>query len=189
MPNENIDRAIKKGSGELGGGAVEELVYEAYAPGGVALMIEAATDNKNRTAADLRLILTKNHGSLAGPGSVAFQFQRKGLITVPLAAATEDRLLETLLDSPLDELESDDEHHLVTTPPDQLCTVAETLRKAGIEPDSQKLTYIAQTTASVSDDSVAAQVNLLCEKLEECDDVLNVHNNIELSEDLLAQAP
>lgn len=187
MPNDNIDRAIKRGTGESSAQSVEELVYEAYAPGGVALMIEAATDNKNRTAADLRLILTKNHGNLASSGSVAFQFHRKGVITLPLATATEDALLECLLDSPLDELESDDEHHIITTPPDQLYAVVEALKKAGFEPDSQKLTYIPQTFSTVTDGEIAAQINQLCEKLEECDDVLNVHSNLELSEELLAQ--
>ena len=91
MPNENIERAIKKGTGELAAQAVEEIVYEGYAPGGVAVIVEAATDNKNRTAADLRLIFTKNHGNLATSGSVSFLFHRRGQITLPLTAADEDR--------------------------------------------------------------------------------------------------
>ncbi|MBN8709841.1 MAG: transcriptional regulator [Verrucomicrobia bacterium 61-8] len=186
MPNDNIDRAIKKGSGELESSQMEEIVYEGYAPGGVALVIEAATDNKNRTAADLRLIFSKNHGNLGGPGSVSFMFHRKGQITVPLAAAEEDRLLEIILEAGAEELTSDDEHHIITTPPDQLYAVAETLKKAGVEPDSQKLTYIAENHVAVADPQTASQVLKLYDALDDCDDVLNVHANFDISDEILA---
>ena len=187
MPNDNIDRAIKKGTGELGAQAVEEMVYEGYAPGGVALIVEAATDNKNRTAADMRLIFTKNHGNLGGPGTVSFMFHRKGQITVPLAAAPEDRLLEIILDAGAEELTSDEEHHVIITPPDQLYAVAETLKKATIEPDAQKLTYIPENSVTVSDEQTAAQVLKLCDALDDCDDVLNVHANFDIPDDILAK--
>lgn len=186
MPNDNIDRAIKKGSGELESAQMEEIVYEGYAPGGVALVIEAATDNKNRTAADLRLIFSKNHGNLGGPGSVSFMFHRKGQITVPLTAAEEDRLLEVILEAGAEELTSDDEHHIITTPPDQLYAVAETLKKAGVEPDSQKLTYIAENHVAVTDPQTASQVLRLYDALDDCDDVLNVHANFDISDEILA---
>src|ERR1700744_3572551 len=115
MPNDNIDRAIKRGTG-VGTDVsdIEESVYEAYAPGGVALVVEVATDNRNRTAADLRLILTKNHGNLASPGAVSYMFHRKGRITVPAATIAEERLLELVIEAGDDELTQEDEHHVVT---------------------------------------------------------------------------
>ena len=151
MPNENIDRAIKKGTGELESVAVEELVYEGYAQGGVALIIETATDNKNRTAADLRNAMTKNHGSLAGPGRVAFMFHRKGLMSVPIAITDEDRLLEVILDAGAEELTREEDQFVITTPPDQLYSVAEALKTAGIDPGSPKLTFIPENTVAVTD--------------------------------------
>jgi len=188
MPNDNIDRAIKKGSGELGSAAVEEMVYEGYASGGVALLVEAATDNKNRTAADMRLIFTKNNGHLGGPGTVSFMFHRKGQITVPVTTAEEDRVLETILEAGAEEMSSDEEHYVITTPFDQLYAVAEALRTAGLEPDSQKLTYIPQNTIAVSDEHTAAQVLRLCDALDDCDDVLNVHANFDIPDEILAKA-
>jgi YebC/PmpR family DNA-binding regulatory protein len=187
MPNDNIDRAIRKGVGEPGVQAVEEIVYEGYAPGGVALIIETATDNKNRTAADLRLIFSKNHGNLGGPGSVSYMFHRKGQITVPLATVNEDRLLEVVLDAGAEELAGDDEHHVITTPADQLYAVAETLKKASVEPDSQKLTYIPENSVAVTDPQTASQVLKLCDALDDCDDVLNVHANFDIPDDVLAK--
>ena len=187
MPNDNIDRAIRKGIGEPGVQAVEEIVYEGYAPGGVALIIETATDNKNRTAADLRLIFSKNHGNLGGPGSVSYMFHRKGQITVPLAIVDEDRLLEVVLDAGAEELAGDDEHHVITTPADQLYAVAESLKKASVEPDSQKLTYIPENSVAVTDPQTASQVLKLYDALDDCDDVLNVHANFEIPDDVLAK--
>lgn len=187
MPNDNIDRAVKRGTGDLESNAVEELVYEGYAPGGVALIIETATDNKNRTAADIRSAMSKNHGSLGGPGSVAFMFHRKGQITVSADAIDEDRLLEIILDSGAEELTRDEDVFLITTPPDQLYSVADALKAAGIEPESPKLTFIPENTIAVSDDETASQVLRLCDALEELDDVMNVHANFDIHEDMLAR--
>jgi YebC/PmpR family DNA-binding regulatory protein len=188
MPSDNIDRAIKRGSGGLDGADhIEECVYEGYAPGGVALIVEAATDNRNRTAADLRLIFTKNHGNLASSGSVTYMFRRKGQITVPREAAGEDQLLDVVLESGADELNADDGHFIVTTAPDQLYSVAEAIKGAGIAADSQKLTYLPDTTVPVSDESTATQILRLCDALEENDDVQNVHANFDLPEELLAK--
>jgi YebC/PmpR family DNA-binding regulatory protein len=188
MPNDNIDRAIKKGTGELEGAAlVEELVYEGYAPGGVALMIETATDNKNRTAADLRNAMSKNNGNLGGPGSVAFMFHRKGQISVPAGATDEDRLLEVILDAGAEELTREEDQFLITTPPDQLYSVAEALKTAGIEPESPKLTFIPENTVAVADEHTAAQVLKLCDALDDLDDVMNVHANFDIPEDTLAR--
>ncbi|HEX4085754.1 MAG TPA: YebC/PmpR family DNA-binding transcriptional regulator [Chthoniobacteraceae bacterium] len=188
MPNENIDRAIKRGTGEGdGAGHIEELVYEGYAPGGIALMVEVATDNKNRTAADLRLIFTKNHGNLGSSGSVGYLFRRRGQIIVPFDAVAEDRLLEIVLDAGADELTADGEHSIITTAPDQLYAVAEALKNAGVPSESQKLTYLPDTTVLLQDEAVAAQVLKLCDALEDNDDVQSVHANFDLPEELLAK--
>ncbi len=188
MPNDNIDRAIKKGTGELEGGTVvEELVYEGYASGGVALIIETATDNKNRTAADLRNAMAKNRGNLGGPGSVAFMFHRKGLMSVPAGTTDEDRLLEVILEAGAEELTREEDQFVITTPPDQLYSVAETLKTAGIEPESPKLTFIPENTVAVTDEQTAAQVLKLCDALDNLDDVMNVHANFDIPEDILAR--
>ncbi|HVE16440.1 MAG TPA: YebC/PmpR family DNA-binding transcriptional regulator [Chthoniobacterales bacterium] len=187
MPNDNIDRAIRKGTGELEATAVEEMVYEGYASGGVALIIETATDNKNRTAADLRNAMTKNHGNLGGPGSVAFMFHRKGQIQVSSGVADEDRLLEVILEAGAEELTREEDQFLITTPPDQLYSVAEALKTAGIEPESPKLTFIPENTVAVTDEQTAAQVLKLCDALDDLDDVMNVHANFDIPEDTLAR--
>jgi YebC/PmpR family DNA-binding regulatory protein len=186
MPSDNVDRAIKKGTGELGSQTVEEIVYEGYAPGGVALIVEAATDNKNRTAADMRSIFTKNHGNLGGPGSVSFMFHRKGQITIPVSSATRIAIPARRRRG-AEDLASG-EHHIIITPPDQLYAVSEALRKASLEPDSQRLTYIPESSVAVEDARTAAQVLRLCDALDDCDDVLNVHANFEIPDDILAQA-
>lgn len=189
MPNENIERAIKRGTGELESTAVEEIAYEGYAPGGVALIIETATDNKNRTAADLRNAMSKNHGNLGGPGSVAFMFHRKGQMSVPATTIDEDRLLEVILDAGAEELTREDEQFVITTPPDQLYSVAEALKAAGIEPESPKLTFIPENTVAVTDEQTAAQVLRLCDALDDLDDVMNVHANFDIPESTLARLP
>ena len=187
MPNDNIDRAVKKGTGEGEAGTIEEIVYEGYAPGGVAVLVETATDNRNRTAADMRSIFTKNNGNLGGPGSVSFLFNRVGQITLPASSIEEDRLLEIALEAGADELSRDDDHHVLTTAPDRLYAVAEALREAGIKPASQKLAFVPQTAAPVADERTAAQILRLCDALEENDDVLAVHANFEIPEEILAK--
>jgi len=187
MPNDTIDRAIKKGTGEIGGGQLEELVYEGYGPGGVALLVEAATDNKNRTAADIRSIFSKNHGNLAGSGAVAYLFKRKGQLVVPKHSVEEDRLLEIALDAGAEDLASDEESYLITTSPDHLYTVGEAIRREEIPVESQKLTFVPETTITVHEPALAEQVVRLCETLEENDDVQSVHGNFDISEELLAK--
>jgi YebC/PmpR family DNA-binding regulatory protein len=187
MPNDNVERAIKRGTGEFGAQAVEEIVYEGYAPGGVALIVETATDNKNRTAADLRSIFAKNHGNLAGSGSVSFMFHRKGQITIPLSSAGENRLFEIAAESGAEDLTTDGEFHIITTPPDQLYAVSEALKMASIEPDSQKLTYVPESSVAISDPKTAVQVLRLCDALDDCDDVLSVHANFDIPDGILAE--
>ncbi len=188
MPADNIDRAIKKGTGELEATAVEEIIYEAYAPGGVALIIETATDNRNRTAAEIRNALTKNDGNLGTSGSVAFMFHRKGQITLPAAALDEDDLLAIILEAGAEELVVDDDTFIITTAIDQLYNVADALTAAGHEPASQKLTFVPENTVAVADTDTAEQIFKLCDALEDLEDVLNVHANLDLPEDVLAPA-
>ena len=187
MPNDNIERAIKRGTGEIEGQHFEELVYEGYAPGGVALVLEVATDNKNRTAADLRLIFSKHNGNLASSGSVSYMFHKKGQILISSDTTDEDRLLEAAIDLPVLEMSSEDGQFQLLTAADQLYAVAEALRERGLVAESQKLTYIPDNTVLIQDEAVAAQVIRLCDALEDCDDVQNVYSNFDAPEELLAR--
>ncbi len=183
MPNDNIERAIRRGTGE-GSEAqhFDEIVYEGYGPGGVALIVEAATDNKNRTAAEVRSIFSKNHGNLAANRSVSYMFHRKGQIAVPRSSIDEDKLLELVLETGAEELTTDEDAYLVTTAPDQLYAVAEALKNAGVTTESPKFTFIPDTTITVADEAVAQQVLRLCDALEDDDDVQNVYSNLEIPE-------
>lgn len=189
MPGDNIERAIKRGTGEdRDGGQLEEMVYEGYAPGGVALMVEAATDNRNRTGAEIRRIFTQNNGNLAASGSVSYMFRRKGQIAVPRAGIDEDRLLEVALEAGAEELTTEEDQYVITTSHDQLYAVAEALKKAGVNTDGQKFTFIPDTTVALRDESVARQVLRLCDDLEEDEDVQNVYSNLDIPDELLAAA-
>jgi YebC/PmpR family DNA-binding regulatory protein len=190
MPNDNIERAIKRGTGE-GQEAqhFDEIVYEGYGPGGVAIIVDVATDNKNRTAAEMRLIFSKNHGNLATSGSVSYMFHKKGRITVPRDTITEERLFELALEAGAEELTTEEEAYVITTSPDQLYAVAETLKHAGVTTDGQKFTFIPDTTVPVVDEATARQVLRLCESLEDDDDVQNVYSNLDIPDELLAKLP
>jgi YebC/PmpR family DNA-binding regulatory protein len=190
MPNDNIERAIRRGTGE-GAEAqhFEEIVYEGYGPGGVAVIVEAATDNKNRTAAEIRRIFSKNHGNLASSGSVSYMFHKKGQIAVPRDTIEEERLFELALEAGAEELTSEQEMYLILTAHDQLYAVAEALKKAGVTLEGQKFTFIPDTTVHVADEAAALQVLRLCESLEDDDDVQNVYSNLDIAEELLAKLP
>ena len=187
MPNDTIDRAIKKGTGEIEGGIVEELVYEGYGPGGIAIIVKTATDNKHRTAQDIRSIFSKNHGNLAASGAVSYLFKRKGQITVPKSFVDEDRLLEITLEAGAEDLVSDEDLYVVTTPYDQLYQVGEAVKDAGINVESQKLTFIPDTMVAVTSGELASQVLRLCDVLEDNDDVQSVHSNFDISDELLTK--
>ena len=190
MPNDNVERAIKRGTGE-GAEAqhFDEIVYEGYGPGGVALIVEAATDNKNRTAAEIRSIFSKNHGNLAASGSVSYMFHKKGQITVPRDTIGEERIFELALEAGAEELTNEEEQYVILTSHDQLYAVAEALKHAGVTTDGQKFTFIPDTTVPVTDEAAALQVLRLCDSLEEDDDVQNVYSNLDISEELLAKLP
>ena len=190
MPNDNIERAIKRGTGEdVDAAHIEEIVYEGYAPGGVAVIVEAATDNKNRTAAEIRSIFSKHDGNLATSGSVSYMFHKKGRITVPRDTITEERLFELALEAGAEELTTEEEQYVVLTSHDQLYAVAEALKHASVTTDGQKFTFIPDTTVPVSDEAAALQVLRLCDSLEEDDDVQNVYSNLDIPDELLAKLP
>src|SRR5207248_8221042 len=139
MPGDNIERAIKRGTGEgTEGQHFDEIIYEGYAPGGVAVIVETATDNKNRTAAEIRSIFTKNHGNLGSSGSVSYMFHRKGQIAVPRLSMAEDKIFELALEAGAEELTNEEEAYVIGTAPDQLYAVAEALKNAGVTIESQK---------------------------------------------------
>jgi YebC/PmpR family DNA-binding regulatory protein len=190
MPNDNVERAIKRGTGEgTDAQHFDEITYEGYAPGGVAVIVEAATDNKNRTAAEIRSIFTKNHGNLGSSGSVSYMFHRKGQIIVPRSSIGEERIFELALEAGAEELTNQEDEYVITTAPDQLYAVAEALRKAGVTTESQKFTFIPDTTITVADESVAQQILRLCDALEDDDDVQNVYSNLEIPDEMLAKFP
>jgi YebC/PmpR family DNA-binding regulatory protein len=185
MPVDNIDRAIKKGTGELEGAAYEEMTYEGYGPGGVALLIEAATDNKNRSAAEIRAIFTKNHGNLGGSGSVAWMFQRKGVVTIPAAGLTEDDIILAALDAGAEDIRAHEEVIEVITPPDnKLEAVHKALDQAKIPVTSAKLSYLPGNLTTLTDPQIAEQVIDLIAALDDHDDVQAVHANLEMSPEL-----
>jgi YebC/PmpR family DNA-binding regulatory protein len=190
MPNDSIERAIKRGTGEgVEAQHFDEIVYEGYAPGGVAVIVEAATDNKNRTAAEIRRIFSKNDGNLATSGSVSYMFHKKGRITVPRDTVAEEQIFELALEAGAEELTTAEEQYVIITSHDQLYAVAEALKQAGVTTDGQKFTYIPDTTVPVNNEAVALQILRLCDSLEEDDDVQNVYSNLDIPDELLARLP
>jgi YebC/PmpR family DNA-binding regulatory protein len=186
-PRENIERAIKKGTGELGGAAIQEVTYEGYGPSGTAFLIEIATDNLNRSAQDIRTIFSKNNGAVATPGSVAYQFDRKGEIVLPADAASEDGILEIAVMAGADDVFSDETEHVIQTQPTLLATVAQELRAQGLPLQSEKFTSIPQTPVVIDDPITARQALKLYDLLDSYDDTRNVFTNFELSDSVLEQ--
>ena len=188
VPVENIERAIKKGTGELEGAAYEEMLYEGYGPGGVAVLVEAATDNKNRSAAELRALFAKHHGHLAGTGSVAWMFHHKGIIAITAPQVVEDDVILTALDAGAEDVRSSEGLIEVITPPDnKLHAVSKALEQAKIPFASAKLGYVPENLTPVTDPQVAEQVLALLEALDDHEDVQVVHANLDLAPDLLAK--
>lgn len=178
MPKDNIDRAIKKGTGELEGVEYTEITYEAYGPGGVALMIQALTDNATRTVADVRAKLTRNGGNLGTSGSVAFMFDRKGRIYLP-AAGDEDATMELALDCGASDFASEDGTFAITTELSDLHSVKEALEAKGMKISEAKLEWLPQSTVHVTGDDAKALVKLL-DVLDDLDDVQNVEGNFDI---------
>ncbi len=185
MPADNIERAIKKGTGEIASAAIEEIIYEGYGPDGTALILEAATDNKNRTAADLRTIFGKNGGNLAASGSVSYMFHRKGLLLVPSGEINEDSLLEAILEAGADELFNEGDSFRILCPPDRLYAIGDALKKAGFSPSEQKLTFLPDLSTTIENEDSARKFLRLCDALEDNDDILQVHSNADISDELM----
>jgi YebC/PmpR family DNA-binding regulatory protein len=187
MPKENIERAIKKGTGELGGAMIQEVAYEGYGPAGIAFIVEMATDNLNRSAADMRSIFTKNGGSVATQGSVSYQFDRRGEIRISAGAIDEDRLMELAIEAGADDVQSDADEHLIHTAPNELGTVANALRAANLALSSEKHVSISQSPSLVTDVMIARQVLKLHDQLDDYPDTVNVFTNFEVSDEILEQ--
>ena len=187
MPKDNIDRAIKKGTGEDGATAYEELVYEGYAPGGVAVMVEVLTDNHNRAAADVRNIFTKNGGNLGTTGSVSRMFQRKGTIEFDAEKVNEDDVMEVALEAGADDVNNEDGVITVTTTPDAFSAVADALNEKGFESLSADVGMVPDAYTAV-DKETAAKVQKLIDRLEDNDDVQNVYHTAEFPDDFEPEA-
>jgi len=186
MPGDTIDRAIKKGTGELEGVHYEEVVYEGYGPGGVAVMIEVLTDNRNRTVAELRNVLDKCGGNLGTTGSVAWMFTKRGLITVERAQVDEDKVMEVALEAGADDVTDSGDILEVLTAPDQLEGVKDALEQAKITTASAEVTMMPSTTTSISGKQAEQMVRLL-EALEDHDDVQRVSSNMDIAAEELEQ--
>jgi YebC/PmpR family DNA-binding regulatory protein len=186
MPNDNIERAIKKGTGELGGFQLEDVAYEGYGPGGVAIMVEALTDNRNRLVAEIRFLFSRHGGSLGEAGCVAWMFKKRGIIALEKSAIDEDRLIEIALDAGADDVTSDADSFQVTTSPDRFGAVREAIEKAQVAIAHAEITMVPENTVPISG-RVAEQVLKLLEALEDHDDVQGVSANFDISEEEMAQ--
>ncbi|MDR2181078.1 MAG: YebC/PmpR family DNA-binding transcriptional regulator [Treponema sp.] len=186
MPKDNIDRAIKKGTGELEGVNYEELSYEAYAGGGVGLLIEVLTDNKNRAAADVRNILTRGGGELAKAGSVARLFRRRGIITLDGEKYTEDQVMEAALEGGAEDVSLAGGIIEVVSAPEDFETVMEALEAKGFETMSAEVSMVADSEITIDRDAAGKAMRMI-DKLEENDDVQNVYHNLSIPEDFEAE--
>lgn len=186
MPAENIERAIKKGTGELQGERYEEIMFEGFAPGGVALVVQALTDNRNRTVADVRHVFTKYGGNLAGQGQVLRSFPRKGYILVSSNTVAEDRLMEIVLEAGAEDMKTESGRYEIITDPSQFHAVVEALNKAGIAQESAELTLLPESWVPVTDREKAATLIKFIEELEDLDDVQNVYSNADIEDSLAA---
>lgn len=188
LPNDNIERAIKRGSG-VGADAVEymTIMYEGYGPNGVALLIECLTDNKNRAAAEVRLAVSRNAGTMADPGSVSYQFSRKGVIVVAKnEATTEDSILEAVLEVGIEDLEDRGEHFVLTTDPSDMVKVRSALQQAGLDYESADAEFVSSMPIQV-DVYTARKVIDLIDALEDLDDVQSVYSNFDMTAEVASQ--
>lgn len=186
MPRDNIERAIKKGTGEIASEAYEEITYEAYGPGGVAILLEAMTDNKNRTVSELRHIITRHGGNLATSGSVAWMFEKKGLITVDKKACSEDDLLLIATDAGAEDLTTEEDVYEISVDPVHYEKVKAALESAKIPIREASLTMLPKSTVKV-DEKLAPKILAMMEALEDHDDIQNVHANFDIDDSVLKQ--
>jgi YebC/PmpR family DNA-binding regulatory protein len=185
VPIDTIERAIKRGSGELEGVRYESIAYEGYAPAGVAVIAECLSDNRNRTGAEIRNVFNKNGGSMAEPGAVSWQFQRKGVITVP-RTFDEEQVLEVAMEAGAEDLTDEGDHWMVTSAPSELMAVHTALEEAALDPGGLELSMVPTTTIEVSSESEAKKVLRLIEALDDHDDVQNVYANFDIPDAVMA---
>src|SRR5688572_32009055 len=186
-PNDNIERAIKKGTGELAGETYQEIMYEGYGPGGAAIIIEATTDNRNRTVAEIRHAFSKNGGNLAAAGAVAWMFEKKGYIVVPKAARSEDELFEIVTDAGAEDLRDDEDNFEIITTPADFDSVLEAVKKAGIEPQVAEVEMVPKEYKKLKG-TEAKQMLKLMEVLKDHDDEQKVPANFDISKADMAAA-
>jgi YebC/PmpR family DNA-binding regulatory protein len=187
MPSDNIERAIKKGTGELEGVTYEEAVYEGYGPGGAAIMLQVTTDNLNRTVAEIRHIFTRQGGNLGAPNSVAWMFDKKGLIYVDAARFDEDTVFEAALEAGAEDVVRDGDQYVVTTDPGSLHTVADAMRSRGVTPRESEIAMKPKSTVTVQGGDAQRLLKLM-DALEEHDDVAKVFSNFDIDAETLAAA-
>jgi YebC/PmpR family DNA-binding regulatory protein len=185
MPADNVKKAIQKGTGEIPGVSIEELIYEGYGPGGIGMIVEVTTDNKNRTVSEVRSTFGKCGGNLAGAGALAFSFQRKGQFIIDRTKIAEETLMEIVLDAGAEDVKVDDECYEVLSAVADYDGVAHALEKAEIEVASSELAYIPNNTIAINDEETAKKILRMEERLEDLEDVKNVFANYEISDELL----
>jgi YebC/PmpR family DNA-binding regulatory protein len=185
VPNDNIDRAVKRGSGvEAGGADWQNITYEGYAAGGVAVLVECLTDNRNRAASEVRTAMSRNGGSMADPGSVAYLFNRKGVVLVPRGSLGEDDVLSAVLDAGAEEVNDLGDAYEVISEASDLVAVRSALQAAGIEYDSAEASFLPSMSVPLEEDD-AKKVFRLIDALEDCDDVQNVYANFDVSDEIM----
>lgn len=187
MPNDNIDRAIKKGTGELDGGQLEEGMYEGYAAGGIGVIVQVLTDNKNRAATELRNVFKRHNASLATQGAVSRMFQRKGQIFVDAGKAGEEALMELALESGAEDFKTEDERYEIITDPSDYAAVCDALTQAGIDIAESEVTMIPDLPTAVEDADTAEKVLKFVDALEELDDVQSVYGAFDISDEIMEQ--
>jgi YebC/PmpR family DNA-binding regulatory protein len=189
VPSDNIDRAVKRGSGELDGGVnYESITYEGYGPGGVAMLVECLTDNRNRAAMEVRTAMTRNGGTMADPGSVAYLFNRKGVSLVPKGSLTEDDVLMAVLEHGAEEVNDLGESYEVICDAVDLHAVRVALTAAGMTPDTADIAWLPMAEISIDDADVARKVMRLVDALEDCDDVQDVWANFDITDEAMESA-
>ena len=186
MPNDNIDRAIKRGTGELGGQRLEQFMLEGYGPGGIGILIECVTDNRNRTVADVRHLLSRNGGSMADAGSVAWNFSRKSVIAIDKAGTNEDDVLVAVIDAGAEDVKEEEETFDVYAEPENFDAVREALETTEHSIKEAKLAFVPNQSVELTDGNAASALKLL-DALDDADDVQNVFSNAEISDEELAK--
>ena len=187
LPKDTVEKAIKRGAGDLPGATYEEMVIEGYGPGGVAVLVELLSDNKNRTSAEVRSLFMKHEGNLAGAGSVSWLFQKKGLILLGAKGLDQDRLMETALEAGAEDLSVEGDLATVTTAPQAFEAVKQALQRAGFAPESAELTMVPSSTVRVDDPAKARVLLALLDALEDQDDSQHVYANFDIPDALLAE--